>query len=112
LFPNFFVDLLDPGKYTLAAPYLFRYSLAMMFFAISYIFMNYFLSINLIKIAYIFATVGFLQVLLILYFHGDIAQVVNDVLISGAVCLFATLIFYLWWQRTRLSVVSDSTRNN
>lgn len=112
LFPNFFVDLLGPGKYTLAAPHLFKYSLAMMFFAISYIFLNYFLSINLMKIAYVFATVGFLQVLLILYFRGDIAQVVNDVLISGAVCLFATLVFYLWCQRTRCPIVSDSTRNN
>ena len=112
LFPNFFVDLLGPGKYTLAAPHLFKYSLAMMFFAISYIFLNYFLSINLVKIAYVFAAVGFLQVLLILYFRGDIAQVVNDVLISGAVCLFATLIFYLWCQRTRRPIVSDSTRNN
>jgi O-antigen/teichoic acid export membrane protein len=112
LFPNFFVNLLGSGKYTLAAPYLYKYGMAMMFFAISYIFMNYFLSLNLIKIAYIFAAVGFLQILLILYFHGDIAQVVNDVLVSSVVCLLANLIFYLWWQRPRCLIASDSTRNN
>jgi O-antigen/teichoic acid export membrane protein len=112
LFPNFFVNLLGSGKYTLAAPYLYKYGMAMMFFAISYIFMNYFLSLNLIKIAYIFAAVGFLQILLILYFHGDIAQVANDVLVSSVVCLLANLIFYLWWQRPRCLIASDSTRNN
>jgi O-antigen/teichoic acid export membrane protein len=100
--PNFFVDLLGgTGKYTLAAPHLFKYSLAMMFFAVSYILMNYFLSLNRVQVAYIFAAVAFLQVLLILYFHSEIAQVVNVMLISGAACLFATLLFYQWWQRPR-----------
>jgi len=100
-FPNFFVDLLGgTGKYTLAAPYLFKYSLAILFFAVSYIFMNYFFSLNYIKVAYIFAGVAFLQVLLIVYFHSDIGQIVNVMLISGAFCLFATLLFYQWWQRS------------
>jgi len=101
-FPHFFVNLLGgTDKYVLAEPYLFRYSLAMLFFAVSYIFMNYFLSLNRIQVAYVFAATAFLQVLLVLYFHRDIAQVVNVMLISGAVCLFATLVFYQLWQRPR-----------
>ena len=100
-FPDFFVNLLGVDKYTLAAPYLFNYSLAIMFLAVSYIFMNYFLSLNRVQVAYVFAAVALLQVLLILYFHRDIGQVVNSVLISGAVCLFVTLLFYQWSQRPR-----------
>jgi len=116
-FPNFFVHLLGQDelgqdKYILAVPHLFEYSIAMMFFAVSYIFMNYFLSLNRIKIAYILAGAAFLQVLLILYFHENITQVVSAVIISSAVCLAATLIFYQWWQRPRRLIVSDSQRSD
>lgn len=84
-------------KYPLAVDHLFKYAVAMLLFAISYIIMNYFLSINRIRVAYPFVATAFLQVVLILYFHGDISQVVNVVLVSSAVCLIAVIAFYLFW---------------
>jgi len=86
-------------KYPLAVDHLFKYALAMLLFAVSYVIMNYFLSISRIRVAYPFMVTAFLQVVLIMYFHGDIAQVVNVVLISAAVCLIAVIAFYLFWVR-------------
>jgi len=84
-------------KYALAVPHLSKYALAMILFAVSFIIMNYSLSINRIRIAYPFVAVAFLQVVLILYFHADIAQVVNVMLVSAGVCLIAVLAFYMFW---------------
>lgn len=90
-------------KYALAVDHLFRYALAMILFAVSYVIMNYFLSINRTRVAYPFVATAFLQVVLILYFHGNIAQVVNVMLVSAAVCLIAVIAFYLLWVRTHAS---------
>lgn len=87
-------------KYALAVPHLSKYALAMILFAVSYIIMNYLLSINRTRVAYPFMATAFLQVVLILYFHGDIAQVVNVMLVSSAICLIAVITFYLLWVRT------------
>jgi len=84
-------------KYPMAADHLFKYSIAMLLFAVSYIVMNYFLSINRIRVAYPFMVTAFLQVVLIIYFHSGIAQVVNAILVSAAVCLIAVIAFYLFW---------------
>jgi O-antigen/teichoic acid export membrane protein len=102
--PDFVVGFLgkweDGGlKYSLAPPHLVRYALAMLLFAISYILMNYYLSINHTRIAYPFVIVALLQVVLIIYFHNDIGQVVNVILTSAALCLTSVMAFYLWSRR-------------
>jgi O-antigen/teichoic acid export membrane protein len=84
-------------KYALAVPHLSKYALAMILFAVSFIILNYLLSINRIRIAYPFVAAAFLEVVLILYFHGDIAQVVNVMLVSAGVCLIAVIAFYMFW---------------
>ena len=99
LFPDFFVNLLGTDKYTLAAPHLFRYGLAFLFFSLSYIMVNYFLSLDRTRVAYPFMAVALLQVVLILYFHADIGQVVNVMLVTGALNLISMAFFYLWTQR-------------
>jgi O-antigen/teichoic acid export membrane protein len=102
--PEFIVGFLgkweDGGlKYSMAPPHLVRYSLAMLLFAISYILMNYFLSINQTRVAYPFMATAFIQVILIIYFHSDIGQVVNVILTSAALCLVSVMAFYLWGRR-------------
>ena len=96
-------------KYALAVPHLSKYALAMILFAVSYIMMNYSLSINRIKIAYPFIATAFLQVVLILYFHADIAQVVNVMLVSAGVCLIAVLAFYMFWVKKHASPIQVVT---
>ena len=95
LFPQFIVNTLFLGKYPTAVPYLFKYALAMAFFAISSLLMFYFLSLNRTKVAYFLIGAMLLELCLIILFHSSIVQIVNIVLLSGAVCLVLILTFYM-----------------
>ena len=63
-------------------------------FAVSFLLLNYLLSLNQTKIAYFFLGAMPLELVLIAFFHSGIAQIVNMMLISGAFCLTLTLLFY------------------
>ena len=95
LFPDFIVNLLFGGEYPLAIPYLFKYGLAMSFFAISFLFLSLFLSRNQTKVAYAFLSAMLIEIGLIIFFHASIAQIVDIMLISGTLCLVFILPFYL-----------------
>jgi len=95
LFPDFIVNLLFGSKYLFATPYLFKYGLAMFFFALSFLFMSFFLSRNQTKVAYALLSAMLIELVLIIFFHASIAQIVDIMLISGALCLAFMLPFYL-----------------
>lgn len=95
LFPQFVVNILFLGKYPAAIPYLFKYGLAMAFFAVSSLLMFYFLSLNRTRVAYPLIGAVLLQLCLIILFHSSIGQIVNIMLICGASCLVLILPFYL-----------------
>jgi O-antigen/teichoic acid export membrane protein len=95
LFPQFVVNILFLGKYPAAIPYLFKYGLAMAFFAVSSLLMFYFLSLNLTRVAYPFIAAVLLQLCLIILFHSSIGQIVNIMLICGASSLVLILLFHL-----------------
>jgi O-antigen/teichoic acid export membrane protein len=95
LFPQFVVNILFMGKYPDAIPYLFKYGLAMAFFAVSSLLMFYFLSLNRTRVAYLLIGAVLLQLCLIILFHSSIGQIVNVMLICGASCLVLILPFYL-----------------
>jgi len=95
LFPQFVVNILFMGKYPDAIPYLFKYGLAMAFFAVSSLLMFYFLSLNRTRVAYLLIGAALLQLCLIILFHSSIGQIVNVMLICGASCLVLILPFYL-----------------
>ncbi len=94
LIPDFITELLYNDKYPLAAPQLFKYALAMTLFALSYLLINYLLSIGKTKVAYPILLSMILQLILIIFFHSDISQVINAILISGITC-FVSLLFFL-----------------
>ncbi len=83
LFPQFIIQFLFGDKYPLIAPYLLTYGLAMALFALSSVLMRYFLSINQTKVAYLLLGVTVLQLVLIMFFHSSIAQLVNILLICS-----------------------------
>ena len=105
LFPQFIVDFVYNGKYSIASACLFKYGLAMFFFSISYLLMNYFLSFNQTKIAYPFLSVMILQIVLISILHSSILQVVNVMLLCGVTCLILVSTFYLKTRRLNHSGV-------
>ncbi|MFQ5917794.1 MAG: polysaccharide biosynthesis protein, partial [Candidatus Binatia bacterium] len=95
LFPDFIVNFLFGGKYLFTIPYLFKYGLAMFFYALSFLSLNFFLSRNQTKVAYAFLIAMLIEIGLIISFHDSIAQIVDIMLISGALCLTFMLPFYL-----------------
>ena len=67
----------------------------MALFALSFVLLNYTLSVNQIKVAYPLLGVVIVELSLIAVFHSGIAQIVNMMLISAAVCFVAVLAFCL-----------------
>jgi len=95
LFPQYITNFLFRGKYPLVTPYLLKYSGAMFFFAISFLLMNYSLSLNRVKVAYPLVVAMLVQLGLIIAFHSSIAEVVNIMLISGIISVVLMLPMYL-----------------
>ncbi len=95
LCPHFIVGSLFGDKYPLATPFLFKYGLAMFFFALSFLVVNYSLSLNQAKIAYPLLVVIILELGLISLFHSSITQIVNVVLLCGIISFVSVIPFYL-----------------
>ena len=95
LFPQFIINILFLGKYPTTFPYLFKYGLAMAFFAVSNLLIFYFLSLNRTRVAYPLLGAMLVHVVLIVLFHSNIAQIVGVMLLSSVICLALILLFYL-----------------
>ena len=95
MFPQYITNFLFKDKYPLVTPYLLKYSGAMFFFAISFLLMNYSLSLNRVKVAYPLVVTMLAQLGLIIAFHSSIAEVVNIMLISGIISVVLMLPMYL-----------------
>lgn len=108
LFPDFIINSLFGGKYPIAIPYLFKYGLAMGFFALSFILMNYFLSLNQTKVAFSLVAAMLLQLGLIILFHDSIARLVDVTLICGIISTVFMLPFYLKVRRSESRGSSES----
>ncbi len=98
--PHAITDLLG-GNYPPAAPYLFKYGLAMGLFSISFLFTNYFLSLNQTKIAFPLLGLMCFEAGLITVFHSSVSQLVDVMLISGALSIALMLPFYFRARRLR-----------
>lgn len=109
LFPDFIINFFFGSKYPFVAPYLFEYGLAMLFFTLSWLLMNYFLSVNETKVAYPFMGVMLLQISLICFFHSSIAQIVNIFLISGILSFVLILPFFWKMKKYPAKVGPNST---
>jgi hypothetical protein len=83
----------------MVAPLLLRYCVAMALFAMSYLLMNYFLSVNKTKIAYALLITMIVQVSSIILFHDNITTVVNVILGSSILGLLLILPFFLGMRR-------------
>jgi len=84
LLPGTVMRFLFAGKYQNAAPYLLKYSLGMSFLAVTYLCVNYGLSIGKTGIAYLMLAVMGIQLGLLFVFHQSVSDFVNVMLISGA----------------------------
>ena len=99
LAPNPIINLMFSDKYPLVAPYLFRYASAMALFALSFLLMNYLLSLNQTKVAYPFLGAVVVQLVFIAFFHNNINEVVNVMLGCSVLSLILMLPFFVRLRR-------------
>lgn len=77
LFPTKIVTLLFGENYISMASLLWKYAFATGLFALSNIFAYYYLSLDQYKPVFIAAFFGMLQVVLVVFYHNSLSQVVN-----------------------------------
>lgn len=94
LFPELVVKLLFGEAYIEIAPLLWKYALATSVFAISNVFAYYFLSVDQYIPVIITGILGITQILLIVYFHSTLAQVVIVQIIAMVILLVVQLLFF------------------
>ncbi len=102
LFPNLAVHILFGEQYLAIAPLLGWYALATSFFALSNIFAYYYLSLDHYKPIVIAAIFGFLQIVLIVFFHDSLFEVVIGQVIAMGMLLLAQLSYFALSQRNLL----------
>ncbi|MFD0992033.1 oligosaccharide flippase family protein [Tenacibaculum geojense] len=98
LFPEFVVNIMFGKEYISIVPLLWKYALATSIFAISNVFAYYFLSIDKYVPVILSAVMGIAQVVLIIFFHNSLLQVVIMQIIAMSLLLLVQLIFFLSYQ--------------
>ncbi|CAA0181270.1 sugar isomerase [Tenacibaculum maritimum] len=96
LFPNQIIYLLFGGDYLEVVPLLWKYALATGVFAISNIFAYYYLSIDEYTPVILSGIFGMLQIVLVIFFHKSLEEVVHMQIIAMSLLLAVQLSFFLW----------------
>jgi len=99
IFPRLVIKILFGASYLAVAPLAGWFALAMLFLSLINILISYHLSIHRFKFIFFVGAAGITEILLIVFYHHSIRQVVMDVLFSLAGLLLALLLFYFWNQK-------------
>jgi O-antigen/teichoic acid export membrane protein len=94
LFPEQIIQILFGEKYLSITPLLWKYALATGIFAISNIFAYYYLSLDKYIPVVLSGIFGMLQVVLVIFFHESLAQVVHVQIIAMVLLLVVQLSFF------------------
>lgn len=94
LFPKTIINLLFGAKYLAIASVLGIYAIAIFFFALSMVFLYYFLAIQKDKSVLILFLIGILQFILIYLFHNSLIQVITILLGLMSSLLLGLVVYY------------------
>ncbi|MBU3821264.1 oligosaccharide flippase family protein [Flavobacteriaceae bacterium XHP0103] len=94
LFPETAIILLFGDSYISVAPLLWKYALATGMFAVSNIFSYYYLSLDKYVPVIISGLFGMLQIVLVVFFHESLEQVVHMQIIAMILLLIIQMIFF------------------
>ncbi|MGY5354721.1 oligosaccharide flippase family protein [Wenyingzhuangia sp. IMCC45467] len=94
MFPTLIVQMLFGADYVQIAPLLWKYAFATGVFAVANIFAYYFLSLDKYVPVLVSAVFGALQVLLVVFYHTSLAQVVHVQMFAMVFLLFTQVIFF------------------
>ena len=95
IFPELVIKLMFGSDYLSIAPILWKYAIATSLFAIANIFAYYFLSLDHYLPVLISGVFGLSQIVLIIFFHDSILQVVLAQIAAMALLLSFQLIYFL-----------------
>ena len=101
LFPETIIKLLFGKEYLQIAPLLWKYALATGIFAISNIFAYYYLSLDKYVPVVLSGLFGMLQILLILFFHVSLTQVVHVQILAMILLLVVQLGYFFYKDSNR-----------
>lgn len=105
LFPELIINILFGEAYIDMAPLLWQYAIATSMFALSNIFAYYYLSLDKYVPVIISGVFGMLQVVLVVFYHDSLDQVVHMQIVAMAMLLIIQLAFF------RLEVVRQKRLN-
>ena len=94
MFPTLIVQMLFGNDYVEIAPLLWKYAFATGIFAVANIFAYYFLSLDKYIPVLVSAIFGALQVLLVVFYHASLDQVVHVQMLAMTFLLFTQVIFF------------------
>ena len=101
LFPSQIVTILFGESYLTITPLLWKYALATGIFALSNIFAYYYLSLDKYIPVVLSGLFGILQILLVVFFHENLAQVVHVQIVAMVLLLVVQLGFFFYENRFR-----------
>ena len=97
-FPETIITLLFGNDYIAMAPLLWKYAIATSMFAISNIFAYYYLSLDTYIPVVISGVFGMLQMVLVIFYHDSLEQVVHMQIIAMVLLLVIQLVFFKYDQ--------------
>lgn len=101
IFPTQIVTILFGESYVAITPLLWKYALATGIFALSNIFAYYYLSLDKYIPVVLSGIFGMLQIVLVVFFHKNLAQVVHVQIIAMVLLLFVQLGFFFYENKLR-----------
>ena len=87
-FPELILELLAGKVYPQCIPLVVPFALSMSFYALSSVFLYYYLSVHNMKFIYVFMVFAFLQAALIVLFHSSLLQVLYIMVICSIALFF------------------------
>ena len=99
-FPELIINLLFGEDYITMAPLLWKYAIATSMFAISNIFAYYYLSLDKYVPVIISGIFGMLQMVLVIFYHDSLEQVVHMQIIAMILLLAIQIGFFIQESRT------------
>ena len=93
-FPETIINLLFGKSYIAMAPFLWKYAIATSMFAISNIFAYYYLSLDKYIPVIISGVFGVLQMVLVIFYHDSLEQVVYMQILAMILLLIIQLVFF------------------
>ncbi|MHA7056310.1 MATE family efflux transporter [Aquimarina sp. M1] len=105
LFPELAIHILFGDAYLSMAPLLWKYAIATALFAVSNIFAYYFLSLDQYLPVVISGLLGISQIVLIIFFHDSLLEVVKVQIVAMAILLMVQLAYFFYEKQGKVSQI-------